>query len=51
MTAPTPDEITLTLARYITQNIKGYLEYWDRFDAPTPAQEDSRLTLQLHAAF
>ena len=45
------DEITLTLTRYITQNIKGYLEYWDRIDAPTPAQEDSRLTLQLHAAF
>ena len=45
------DEITLTLTRYITQNVKGYLEYWDRYNAPTPAEEDSRLTLQLHAAF
>ena len=45
------DEVTLNLTRYITQNVKGYIEYWDRYDAPTSAQEDSRLTLQLHAAF
>ncbi|MFQ6006646.1 MAG: hypothetical protein ACE5OQ_14225 [Woeseia sp.] len=45
------DELTLNVSYYLSQNIKGYLEYWDRFDAPTPAQEDSRITLQLVAAF
>lgn len=45
------DEITLNLGYYFNQNIKAYLEYWDRFDAPTPAQEDSRITLQIIAAF
>ena len=45
------DEFTLNVTRYITQNVKAYFEYWDRYDAPTPAQEDSRVTLQFHAAF
>ncbi len=49
--ADTFDELTLNLTYYITQNIKGYVEYWDRFDAPTPAQEDSRITLQFVAGF
>lgn len=45
------DEITLNLTYYFKQNIKAYIEYWDRIDAPTSAQEDSRVTLQLVAAF
>lgn len=45
------DDITLNLTRYITQNVKGYIEYWDRYNAPTPAQEDSRFTIQIHASF
>lgn len=45
------DEITLNLGYYFNQNIKAYVEYWDRFDAPTAAQEDSRITLQIIAAF
>ncbi len=45
------DEVTLNLTYYITQNIKAYVEYWDRFDAPTSAQEDSRITLQFVAGF
>ena len=45
------DEVTLNIGYYFNQNIKGYLEYWDRFDAPTSGQEDSRITLQFVAAF
>lgn len=45
------DELTLNLSYYFSQNIKGYVEYWDRYDAPTSAQEDSRITFQLVAAF
>lgn len=45
------DELTLNLGYYFNQNIKCYLEYWDRFDAPTSAEEDSRVTLQVVAAF
>lgn len=45
------DELTLNLTYYFTQNIKGYVEYWDRFDAPTSDEEDDRLTLQFIAAF
>lgn len=45
------DELTLNLGYYFSQNIKGYLEYWDRYDAPTSVEEDSRITLQFVAAF
>ena len=45
------DELTLNLSYYFTQNIKGYVEYWDRYDAPTTAQQDSRVTVQIVAAF
>jgi hypothetical protein len=45
------DELTFNIGYYFNQNIKGYLEYWDRFDAPTALQEDSRITLQIVAAF
>ncbi len=44
-------ELTLNLTYYFNQNIKGFVEYWDRFDAPTSAQEDDRLTIQITAAF
>ncbi len=41
----------MNLTYYFTQNIKAYVEYWDRFNAPTSAQEDDRITLQIIAAF
>ena len=44
-------ELTLNLTYYFNQNIKAYVEYWDRFDAPTAAQEDDRITVQIIAAF
>ncbi len=45
------DELVLNLGYYVNENVKVYLEYWNRFDAPTPAQEDSRITIQAVAAF
>jgi len=45
------NELTFNLTYYFNQNIRAYVEYWDRFDAPTSAQEDDRLTLQIIAAF
>jgi hypothetical protein len=45
------DELVLNLGYFVNENVKVYLEYWDRFDAPTPAQEDSRITIQAVAAF
>lgn len=45
------DEVTLNLTYYITQNVKAYVEYWDRFDAPTSDDEDYRWTIQIVAAF
>jgi len=45
------DEVTLNIGYYFNQNIKAYFEYWDRYDAPTAVQEDSRITLQFVAAF
>lgn len=44
-------ELTLNITRYFTQNVKAYLEYWDRFDVPAGKKEDNRLTLQLFVAF
>ena len=43
--------LTFNVTHYFTQNIKGYVEYWDQFDAPTKAQEDDRLTVQITALF
>ncbi len=45
------DELTFNLGYYFNQNVKGYLEYWDRSNAPTSQQEDSRITLQFVAGF
>jgi len=44
-------EAVLNLAYYFTQNIKGSAEYMKQLDVPTGVVEDSRLTLQLLAAF
>lgn len=44
-------EFTLNLGYYFTQNIKGYLEYWDQYDTPSTVDEDNRLTIQFDAAF
>jgi len=45
------DELTLNLSYYFTQNVKGYVEYWDQIDTPNFVKDDSRLTLQVTAAF
>jgi len=42
------NELTLNVTRYLTQNIKAYIEYWDRFDTPAGEDKDNRLTLQLY---
>jgi len=44
-------EMTLNVSYYFTQNVKGYLEFWDRYDVPTGKAEDDRTTLQLFVAF
>jgi len=40
--------LTLNVTRYLSQNVKAYVEYYDLFDAPTSAEEDSRVTLQFY---
>ena len=45
------DEVTLNLGYYLRSNVKVHLEYWDRFNAPLPTDEDSRLTLQTFVGF
>jgi len=42
------NELTLNVTHYLAQNIKAYIEYWDRFDTPTGIDKDNRLTLQLY---
>jgi len=42
------NELTLNITHYLAQNIKAYIEYWDRFDTPTGIDKDNRLTLQLY---
>jgi len=44
------DELTLNLTYYFRENVKAYLEYWDR-DAPVATSDDDRLTLQIFVAF
>ncbi len=43
-------EVTVTLSHYFTENIQGYIEFWDRSGEATTLDDD-RLTLQLMAAF
>ena len=43
-------ELTLNVSHYFTENIKGFIEFWDRSGDGTTADAD-RLTLQLFAAF
>jgi len=45
------DELTLNLGYYLTQNVKGIIEYWKQLDVPVGRTEDNRWTLQLYAAF
>ena len=40
--------LTLNITHYLAQNVKAYVEYYDLYDAPTSAEEDSRLTLQFY---
>jgi hypothetical protein len=42
--------VTLNLTYYFTQNINGFIEYWDG-DGPTAADDKSRITFQGSAAF
>ncbi len=44
------DELVLNVTYYFEQNIKGFVEYWDR-SAPTAAKDDDRLTVQLTVGF
>lgn len=44
-------EVSVNLAYYPVQNAKVYLEYWDRFDVPTGAAKNHRLTLQAVFSF
>lgn len=44
-------EITLNLGYYFTENIRGFLEYWDQYDVPGNKDEDSRFTVQVEATF
>jgi len=48
--AETIDEITLNLTRYFEQNIKGYIEYWDRSGDGSTADDD-RITVQAVVGF
>jgi len=42
------NELTLNVTHYLAQNIKAYIEYWDRFDTPAGVPKDNRLTLQFY---
>lgn len=42
---------TVNIGYYFTENIKGYVEYFDLYDAPTAADEFNRVTFQAEAAF
>lgn len=44
------EEITLTISHYFTENIQGFIEYWDR-SGDGATLDDDRVTLQLMAAF
>jgi predicted porin len=44
-------EYTVNLGYYFTENIRGYIEYWDRYDVPKGKDEDDRLTVQVEAVF
>lgn len=43
--------VTLNLSYYFTQNIRGYVEYWDQYDTPSGVDGDSRLTLSVIGSF
>jgi hypothetical protein len=43
-------ELTATVSHYFTENIQGFVEFWDRTGDGTTI-DDNRLTLQLMAAF
>ncbi|MCK5002011.1 MAG: hypothetical protein KAS57_03255 [Gammaproteobacteria bacterium] len=44
------DELVLNVAYYFEQNIKGFVEFWDR-SAQDSADDDDRLTVQLAVGF
>lgn len=44
-------EFTVNLGYYFTQNIRGWIEYWDRYDTPAGVDKDSRVTLQFDLGF
>lgn len=47
----TAEALTFNVQYYLTENTRGYLEYFHQLDAFTGSQETDRLTLQLFLAF
>lgn len=43
-------ELTVNVTHYFTENIKGFIEYWDR-SGDGSTSDDDRLTVQLYASF
>lgn len=44
------DDVTLNLTYFFEENVKAFVEFWKRFNAPGDAEEN-RLTLQIHVGF
>lgn len=44
------NELTLSANYYITENVRGMLEFWSK-DSDNSANDDDRLTMQIFAAF
>jgi predicted porin len=44
------ENLTLNLTYYFRENVRAYIEYWDH-NAPTSAEDDSRVTLQAYFGF
>lgn len=44
------NELTLSANYYLTENVRGMLEFWSK-DSDNNANDDDRLTLQIYAAF
>ena len=40
-------ELTLNLAYYFAQNVKGFVEYWEQLDTPNGVTKDNSVTLQV----
>lgn len=45
------DELVLNLGYYFTDNVKGYVEYWDQLSVPDGVEKNNRFTVQIHVGF